>query len=968
MIPSEIITVTSLPVIIVSIATIGSILVLLALCACGKSNQEDDEPHLTDIKQTSADHLPEVTPLTQVECHPGEGVINGGAAVPLTTPPHNNTTSHSRGNSVDLNRSVASNRHSGASTGSSPRPATICRTLPDIPVSSPPHHGPNDSSHSRSLSGTLIDIHHRPAHAQLPSIPHAVKGSVPGIESQNRHFPQSSGTNGNLPQDRKNAANSLTTSKTPPGLTLVDDDRDDYDHIDEKKKMSRPRSDYDHVVVEGELKIIIPAKSKIKNEENDYAEVQPENIYEGVADDVVEPPQLQRSPVKVGPPTGSGIKKSTSIDDPYNKIRDLDPPYNKIKDDPYNKIKGDDSFRSKQNDFDPYNKVKGDLVDDLDPYDDVKDTDSVSTTGQPSFKKKKQFGNIDPYSFVEDEERNVSNQTDPYARVVDMESEIDDPYNKVSFDTDSNSATHRTTPVPDYNDDDYASVNKSGIVEYAKVNKSRQIEMLNGAAVGETSNTSDNASTRVGDSGSSGPRNEIMQDEYATVVKVRTFSARSQQNGAGGTSSQEAESVSSSQLLSRAGRAGYGAGAGSGTDMVAIVTTPPEPPRGYMDQEGGETDHYNTVVQPTSPVHIIPSNQGATGAQKKEPPYNKLSVRESLASMNARIASNTYEYVSEVDNLYATVEGSSGDGVVTCGATSTVPDTTRLSNPGELYSEIDAPAPPSLDSLHETAKTHQEEIRRKVDPRDIHDPRPGQLDYYNIKDDIPAQRRNTTGRDSASTSQHVSPSGAHFQHSPRGQGHIRTPSNGIMTSSLEGRASLAMEENTDLDNDPPFAAAIRRSLVDSPNGANDADVDPDYETVEEAKAKLKYEEIKDVSGNAARSHIYEEADDKRKYEVINGASGSDGKIRAHVYEEVTVTNEARRTRQRVLNAHTYEEVTDQVKDFDKKSGKGSGDVKKKKGHERTSSGEHWFSKKKSGDSKDKDKNAKKKSEDKDHKK
>ena len=40
---------------------------------------------------------------------------------------------------------------------------------------------------------------------------------------------------------------------------------------------------------------------------------------------------------------------------------------------------------------------------------------------------------------------------------------------------------------------------------------------------------------------------------------------------------------------------------------------------------------------------------------KKEPPYNKLSVRESLASMNARAASNTYEYVSEVDNLYATV-------------------------------------------------------------------------------------------------------------------------------------------------------------------------------------------------------------------------------------------------------------------------------------------------------------------------
>ena len=44
-----------------------------------------------------------------------------------------------------------------------------------------------------------------------------------------------------------------------------------------------------------------------------------------------------------------------------------------------------------------------------------------------------------------------------------------------------------------------------------------------------------------------------------------------------------------------------------------------------------------------------------TDGKKKEPPYTKLSARESLASMNARMASNTYETVSDVDNLYATV-------------------------------------------------------------------------------------------------------------------------------------------------------------------------------------------------------------------------------------------------------------------------------------------------------------------------
>ena len=52
-------------------------------------------------------------------------------------------------------------------------------------------------------------------------------------------------------------------------------------------------------------------------------------------------------------------------------------------------------------------------------------------------------------------------------------------------------------------------------------------------------------------------------------------------------------------------------------------------------------------------LHVFSNN--VSGARKKEPPYTKLSARESLASMNARLASNTYEMVSEVDNLYATV-------------------------------------------------------------------------------------------------------------------------------------------------------------------------------------------------------------------------------------------------------------------------------------------------------------------------
>jgi len=52
---------------------------------------------------------------------------------------------------------------------------------------------------------------------------------------------------------------------------------------------------------------------------------------------------------------------------------------------------------------------------------------------------------------------------------------------------------------------------------------------------------------------------------------------------------------------------------------------------------------------------VSPGWGGNSAAGGREPPYNKLSVRESLASMNARAASNTYEDVADVDNLYATV-------------------------------------------------------------------------------------------------------------------------------------------------------------------------------------------------------------------------------------------------------------------------------------------------------------------------
>ena len=97
---------------------------------------------------------------------------------------------------------------------------------------------------------------------------------------------------------------------------------------------------------------------------------------------------------------------------------------------------------------------------------------------------------------------------------------------------------------------------------------------------------------------------------------------------------------------------------------------------------------------------------------------------------------------------------------------------------------------------------------------------------------------------------------------------------------------MATEEIVDLD---PSNYRPRAATPDD----LDLDYDPNYETVEEAKSRAKYEEI-------------------------NGNSKNEKKIRAHVYEEVTVTNEARRTRQRVLNLHTYEDITD-VRELENKN-------------------------------------------------
>ena len=476
-------------------------------------------------------------------------------------------------------------RRSGTSTGSSPRPATLSRELPDIPV-----HQIKDNRHHSTLPEipTGTESHQKGGHSTLPDIPRNPVNSVDTqrkgghSHSQLPDIPVTSlsgiNTSPVIHRQNGNVSNSIDSSKFKT-MRESTNGMDDYDHIEEAtKKKVRPRSDYDHVVIEGGEKKIILSKDKLN--ENDYAEVKNSDMYEQVTQDVtviqVSKPSStsqNKSPLKSNT---NKVTKTNSFEDPYNKIKgdddppynkikESEPPYNKIKDDPYNKIKVDD----------PYNTVKDDL-DDLDPYNTVNDgPGSARSSGRKKARTTSFKGPVyDPYAMVLDEERNVSNQTDPYARVGDTESELEDPYNKVVEEGDVNESIRNIKPIPEYGDDDYATVNKAGEVEYAKVNKSNNVN---------------NNDSREGSETPPSPREEIIHDEYSTVVKVKKISAGT--SSAGASTSTDAAGSDVDNVVSRGN-----VPTETGNSTGASAATPPEPPRDYDESRDTDGDHYNIVA------------------------------------------------------------------------------------------------------------------------------------------------------------------------------------------------------------------------------------------------------------------------------------------------------------------------------------------------------------------------------------
>ena len=470
----------------------------------------------------------------------------------------------------------------------------MSRELPDIPVQirdkTNHTHLPEVPSGARQ-STFKPDSASRGAHshAQLPEIPQ----SSPERASRGVNLQEVTITQRNksptIPRSSAESKTSVVRLSQEVPITQSDSkssELDDYDHITESKpRKLRPRSDYDHVLIDGNQKRIIPARHV---EDPDYAEVRNENIYEGVPDDVTVVPVKVKTPVNVTQTktktsiiVGKAPVKETCVDDPpYNRIKDDspgpkdsgDPPYNKIKEDhSYNGVKDTDPY-NKVKDDDPYNKVRGeDEIDDLDPYNTVIDTDSEKPKRKfPLAKTKSDGPSYDPYAFV-DEERDVSNQsnvTDPYARVCDTE--IDDPYNKV-IDEEVVGSGAKAAKKSNTNDVDkeYAVVNKVGRVEYATVNKlSVRRKATEGGASGTQNEGKQSAQPRY------------TSNEYSTVMKFRQENLTSDTNTPVAGTSQTDRTV--------APRASQ---------------PPAEPPRDYdddVDDDGSantDADHYNTVSQ-----------------------------------------------------------------------------------------------------------------------------------------------------------------------------------------------------------------------------------------------------------------------------------------------------------------------------------------------------------------------------------
>ncbi|XP_061181877.1 dentin sialophosphoprotein-like [Saccostrea echinata] len=682
--------------------------------------------------------------------------------------------------------------------------------------------------------------------------------------------------------DARNKRNTIGEA----GLT---EDQDDYDHLMRQgfQKNNLRRSNYDHIQLgeDGQFhvqarKSDAPATEEMP--ENDYAEVERENIYEGVKD------KQPETETKVQAPASSLVKKPydpySSVNDEEDDSGDLEPekkPY-----DPYSKLKGDSnsgsfkkkteneenvraSSKVKKKEYDPYSSVKdGDsnsgsfTAKPYDPYARVKDDKDESSGGT--------FKDIDPYSTVKEERTpRGKGKDDPYTKVKDMARNdssvddnedpynkvVDDPYNKVKGDDPYNKVKGDDPYNKVKEDDPYNTV--KGDDPYNKVKDEEPEDPYN--SVDEDEGSPEGAEGQTHDRPTS--------YQYSTVNKVNQ-----ELKGEGfSVVGEYAQVIKNKDSEANANRPLPTPAANLTNRETDPYQLPPEPPRRYQEdysEEGSQsgmshsTNNHPTVMTGGATGGATGGNEATAGTvapaatnnsgsiateptKRKEPPYHKLTARESMASINARRALNTYEEVPDKENMYATVEGGSGDGVVTSrGAAQNSLRPIRQ----ELYEEIPngdqlpAPAPPSLDTLHLMT-----EGKSRLS---------GDTDGSN--------------RSSYSESQ-KSPGGTT---SPRySTGSTEAVSTGMVNPAFDGDP-----DSMGISLDPNYTT-VRDCIPD-----RQVEGDPNYESVEEVKSKVQ------------------EVEEEKQRQAMR-----ERKKRLHVYEEVR-EGETNPVKERVLRGHMYEDL------------------------------------------------------------
>ncbi|GFS07208.1 hypothetical protein ElyMa_004724700 [Elysia marginata] len=275
----------------------------------------------------------------------------------------------------------------------------------------------------------------------------------------------------------------------------------------------------------------------------------------------------------------------------------------------------------------------------------------------------------------EDSKKSPSSETDQETEGIYSLSKEEDPYNRIG-DSDGGVPMSLIVHLRQSSDltDPYTTVEEgsAGDLKFKSTNSGV------GSSPSGKSQTTASHETRKEQNDYEDTDGEE-EPEYAVVHKTRGNSQRRPQDPSGPSD--------------RGSRASHG----SSEDNAVAGAMPPEPPRLYNPYEDGDEE-----------------DETYSATDKPEHKYSMVTARESLASMSARRALNPYELVQDVpENMYATVEGGSGDGVVIRHMDSDDNNSNRNSQNSDTYAEIGSQAWDYLRPIRKVEKKKKKKNERE---------------------------------------------------------------------------------------------------------------------------------------------------------------------------------------------------------------------------------------------------------------